>query len=287
MDLFKDTKNRKKIKKLWFNAQDFEVADSSIEKGFPQSIAFSKLLKDHNILHEDSIFLNHSAKEIEPFYFNEIELRLLSPMKSDMDKLNDDFEEYIKELHKEKDSEKSFKSCIDKRNIEELAEELASKLKKRDDIPPKDTVPNLSSIAFILKYYDVEKEKSLSFLFLADAGIDIINTSLENLGYSEKKPLEVEFVKLSHHGSMNSINHKFLKIVKTKKYITLTNCSKFQHPNKETLSFIIINHYKKKKELILSFNYKEIIRNKISKDEEEQYEFTTSYEPLMRYVINE
>lgn len=64
------------------------------------------------------------------------------------------------------------------------------------------SVPNGSSLAFILNY------ENYNFLFLADAHTGSIRKSLQNLGYSSNLPLEVEFVKVSHHGSKYNISKK-------------------------------------------------------------------------------
>ncbi len=93
-------------------------------------------------------------------------------------------------------------------------------------------IPNKSSIALLLTH------NNKNFLLLGDAHITEINKSLIKMGAKEE-PLDVEFVKLSHHGSIKNINKDFLGLIKTNKYIICNPSPKSKKlPNKETIAQI-------------------------------------------------
>jgi beta-lactamase superfamily II metal-dependent hydrolase len=167
---------------------------------------------------------------------NEIELQLLSPYESD-----------LRILEEKEPKNQNPTECL-KNKATQVSTTFGN-----DKRPP-----NKSSIAFILKYNIKE------FLFLADANIDVINRSLESLRYSEDSKLVVEFVKLSHHGSLENINEDFLKLISTEKFIILTDGKNKHnnHPSKEIFP-LIIEHQAKDKNIEFIFNYEGIKNRKL------------------------
>ena len=82
--------------------------------------------------------------------------------------------------------------------LEILAQgKLAAPNKKND-------VPNASSIAFILRC------DGLSILMLGDSFPQNVEAYLRSKGYSEDNPLEVDFVKVAHHGSKHNTSNELL-----------------------------------------------------------------------------
>ena len=68
--------------------------------------------------------------------------------------------------------------------------------------------------------------------------------------------LVVDFVKLSHHGSIRNINLDFLSLIRTNQYVILANGNKsYWHPNKETLVMIIDYHRAYNKKISFIFNH--------------------------------
>ena len=116
---------------------------------------------------------------------------------------------------------------------------------------------NGSSIAFIFEY----NEKSL--LLLGDAHNKIIVNSLEQLGYSEQNPINVDYVKLSHHGSKKNTSIELLKMLDCNNFIFSSNTEIHSLPNKTTIARIVTQ----KPQANLLFNYPEIIENNIFKDD--------------------
>jgi len=110
---------------------------------------------------------------------------------------------------------------------------------------------NASSIAMIIEW----GEKKL--LFLADARAAVVEKSLKKLGYSKDNKLNVNVVKVSHHGSRNNTSKTLMECIKSDKFLISTNGGSGQsvHPDKTTMAYIV--YTQDKPELI--FNYEERI----------------------------
>jgi len=92
---------------------------------------------------------------------------------------------------------------------------------------------NRSSIAFIAEFGDK------SCVFLGDAHMCVVCDSLKRLGYSKAKPLKVDAVKLSHHGSKNNITKDFLELVDATHWLFSSNGDQHDHPDKEAVEAVI------------------------------------------------
>jgi beta-lactamase superfamily II metal-dependent hydrolase len=78
------------------------------------------------------------------------------------------------------------------------------------------------------------------FLWMADALPSVVSESLRKLGYSKKKPLECEYMTLSHHGSKGNTSMELLSMIRCEKYIvTGDGANAYNLPDKETLARVI------------------------------------------------
>src|SRR5690606_6962710 len=68
---------------------------------------------------------------------------------------------------------------------------------------------NSSSISFLLKCPD------LSILLLADSRPEVISQTMQNFGYCKTTPLDVDLVKISHHGSLNNTSQEMLSLIRS------------------------------------------------------------------------
>jgi len=258
----RDKYNRKKIKELWFNSPNHikveRTQDEHIDNG--HAMRFDKLLKDYNIPVRNNIFFNENIKT-EYLINNEIRLHLLSPSFDDLEALKNKFKNEEAKKCGRYNGSKINKEKIDfrEKNLDEIDISSIEFGKKGEN-----SIENNSSIAFLMEY------NNKKFLFLADANIDTINKSLITMGYSENKRLEVEFVKLSHHGSRNNINSDFLSIVKTDNFVILTNGKYHYHPNKEIFR-LILEHEKRDKHINFIFNYEDVAKKVLTTEDEEEY----------------
>lgn len=244
--LNKDKKAFNHIKDVWFNSGkeiakelkidenkdlDIEIIDGAedFHTSPRQGIKFEKYLRDNNLWEEKII------KQGSKYNLSDLKFKILSPS---TDKLNSLLKLYKKEKDyftsgDEYDFQTSLKDFIE--------EESQPNFKFKEDA----SVANGSSIAFIIEY------EAKKFLFLADAHPSVIIEGLNKLKYNKENPLSVEFMKVSHHGSMYNTNKELLEIVKTNHYIISSNATKHGLPNKRTIARIINNN----PNAIICFNY--------------------------------
>lgn len=259
IEMMEEKDNWDKIKEIWFNDSTIKIAIKNGEVGYGDGNALEDLIAESSIIHKKNISFHQDCERSTREYHigSDIKLTLLSPNFEDLKIQVKKWKTYNGEIAGE--------SCIDRRNIDEVVESF--KNKNMNKIKTKKlakatsmSLANKTSIAFILEYEGKE------FLFLGDADIKVITKSLIDLGYSEK-PLKIEFVKLAHHGSKKNINEEFLNLINTNKFIILTDCSSFAHPDKETLGLIVKHDLNRTKKIDFIFNYYELIAKKLSESE--------------------
>lgn len=96
-------------------------------------------------------------------------------------------------------------------------------------------MPNGSSFAFLVSH-DLNK-----FLILGDAHIKQITAKLLSMKYEgvDGKRLQLDFVKLSHHGSKRSTSRAFLSLIETENYvISKSSASPSKNPDRDTIAKI-------------------------------------------------
>ena len=235
--LNKDKEAAVLIKKVWFNSGkeiankfmseenedlDIEIAQESdsFHTSTKQGIKFEQYLREHNLWEGEII---HQGLECNLLGLN---FKILSPNDDKLDRL-------LKLYKKQKDyftsgGEYDFKTSLK----EFIDEESKTDFKFQEDA----SVANGSSIAFIMKY------EERSFLFLADAHPSVVIEGLNRFGYNNDNQLNVELLKVSHHGSMYNTSNELLKVVKTNNYLISSNATKHGLPNKRTVARIIRNN---------------------------------------------
>ena len=115
---------------------------------------------------------------------------------------------------------------------------------------------NGSSIGFVAEF------AGKACMFLGDAHADVVCKSLRRLGYSEAKPLQIDAVKVAHHGSANNITKEFLALVDAKHWLISSDGVKFKHPNDKTVQAITIGAIRPP---TLWFNYRSKVNAKWEK----------------------
>jgi len=252
----KELKNKKStiIKEFWFNSFDEALVSPinySNNTSAKQQIKFDDYIKE--LLPYISYKSKLSIDEVQDLFIGnnqELKITLLSPNNKKLENL---FSKYKKDT-------KNYQTSATSNDYNISIEELAQKKFRKDT-----SLTNGASIAFILEY------KNNKFLFLGDAHIDLVVDRLKELGYNNNNRLNLEFVKLSHHGSSKNLNSDFLDLIECDKFIVLTNGSKHNHPNKEALSRVL-THYKRDKDKNIEFIYNyEHTRNILTSDEKRKY----------------
>lgn len=250
--LNKDKEAVSLIKKVWFNSgkeiakkfmseenKDLDIKIAEETDDFytspKQGIKFEKYLRENN-LWEGKIIQQGLVCDLFGLKF-----KILSPNDDKLDKLLKQYEKQTDyfTIGGEYDFETSLKDFND--------EESQPGFKFRED----NSVANGSSTAFIMEY------ENKNFLFLADAHPSVVVEGLNKFGYNKDNPLNVELMKVSHHGSMYNTSKELLEIVKTNSYLISSNATKHGLPNKRTIARIIHNS----PSAFIYFNYdlKEII----------------------------
>ena len=96
------------------------------------------------------------------------------------------------------------------------------------------SLANRSSIAFLLE------AGTYRMLLLADASpLDLVE-QLQKLGYSPQRPLQVDWIKVPHHGSKRNISDALLALIETDQFVFTADAStRLKLPDKETIAHIL------------------------------------------------
>ena len=160
-----------------------------------------------------------------------------------------------------------------KKPLEELATNVNTHKKDGED------VINRSSIAFTIE------AEGKTLLMMGDADPWIVHAKLKELGYSEEKPMKVDVMKVSHHGSRNNTCNELLDMLDCNNYIISTNggYGNSYHPDRESLAKVLCHPKRYKgKPVNLYFNYeqKQIEQRTgvlLSEDEKQKYNCIVNY----------
>jgi len=129
-----------------------------------------------------------------------------------------------------------------------------------DEFESDSSVYNGSSIAFLL---EVDNTK---MLFLGDAHDQVVVESIKGLGFSEANKLQLDLVKVSHHGSQYNTSSEFLSLLQSSRYVISTNGLKHGLPNKRAIARII-----KGTDGQIYFNYSDVIKPLLLEHEVQDY----------------
>jgi len=252
-----------RVLKKYIERQEANIFEENrLEKiSVQQGSIFSKLL--NNFYSWNSSFNNQAVKvnTNKPIKIgDDIKIILLSPNESKLNSLSKKWLNWLNNIKKidttsnKEEFEYAFEFLMRKEDYIKTNIEKNSSIEKNNFetlyLEGEDTkdlsVPNGTSIAFILEYRDKK------LLFLGDSHEDIIYKNLNELlknGYL----LDFDLVKLSHHGSIENISNRLLSLFSSKRFLISTNGKGYGHPSIITLAKIIISQREIKKELI--FNY--------------------------------
>ncbi|MCF2304895.1 MBL fold metallo-hydrolase [Photobacterium carnosum] len=91
---------------------------------------------------------------------------------------------------------------------------------------------NKSSIVLIITH------NNINILLLGDAHAKPTCEELIKLGYSIKKPIFLDLIKISHHGSKHNTSKELLELVDCTNFYISTNGGNYNHPDKETIKLL-------------------------------------------------
>lgn len=260
-----DDRERKKdaFNNIWFN--NGEVIRTNLKKtnsSTPEILLDDAL--DLNLSIKQGISLENKLKSIGLdsnelicsgviFSFKNIKITVLSPEIDDLKEFYDHWELEKKsklEVAKADDYQKLIEDLLQNHYLEE------------------GTLANKTSIAFILNY----NEKNI--LMMGDAYPSVIEKNLRKLGFDENNKLNLDLVKVSHHGSKYGISPSLIKIIDCKNFVISTNGSNGL-PFKECLARIVSH---RNDNIRLYFNYKnEVTENIFMQQDFTNFNFEVQY----------
>lgn len=163
--------------------------------------------------------------------FKNIKITILSPTLEHIHILKEKWIEIEKELNK-KDYGDEFVS------VQKKKFKIDVKVAPDDSVknPIKDLL-NSTSIACLIEY------KNKKALMLGDAHPEIISKQLKTILKNQQiEKINVDVVKISHHGSKHNTTSELLSLISCNRFIISTDGSRpYNHPDIETINKIIIN----------------------------------------------
>lgn len=182
-----------------------------------------------------------------------MKLTLLSPDTSKLKKMRQSWKSGVKEWAMEAGNlDRAWQSLAEETKFHPGAEltlgpaDLSAKLLEQLKGIDK-SAANGSSIAFLAEF------GGKSCLFLADAHMSVVCSSIRRLLASGSPPLRVDAVKMSHHGSRNNLTQEFLELVDAQHFLFSSNGDKFNHPDQSAVAAVIEGAHRKP---TLWFNYR-------------------------------
>lgn len=238
------------IKNIWFNSgkliaeylNEPENNDLTVglkifhnnETGVNEAIDFEEYIEKKEIWERKIVM---KSKKLDEFG---VKICVLSPDKVQLTKL-------LKE-YKEKTGEDIYTAGKENDWKTPLSDFIIEEGKPGYRFIQDTSVKNGSSISFIITI------SNQCFMFLGDSHPKGIVNSLKELGFSKEKKIDVNLLKISHHGSKSNTNLELLEMVNTNDYYISTDSTGHHHPNKRTLARIVRNN----PSAVIHFNYKEV-----------------------------
>ncbi len=271
-----DTEIPRFIKKVWFNSgkliatkikeEENKALALSIQKsgvvttGVSEGIDFEDFLLKYDFWDKELILCGQEHQ------VHDAKFEILGPTKKQLRKL-------LKEYH-----DKTQDDVYTGAEGNDWATDIATFIQEEGpkyNFSQDNSVKNGSSISFILTL------KGKKFVFLGDAHPNPVIEALAKLGHTAEKPLEVEFLKVSHHGSKANNNKKLLAALSTENYMLSTNSVGHGHPHKRTLSRILTRN----PDAIFHFNYENVREGVFNDADREVYNIRARLTPIIDYKI--
>jgi len=157
----------------------------------------------------------------EPEEMGGLNIRIIGPLKAELDALQADFDEFLQK---------------EGLAVDEVLAAYAD-----------DSIPNLSSIVFVLSHGNKR------MLLTGDARGDKVLAGLEEAGLLEEGKAHFDILKLPHHGSDRNTEAGFFKSLTADTYVVSAD-GKYENPDRDTVEWIIDSRKKSDKYTIV-FTY--------------------------------
>jgi beta-lactamase superfamily II metal-dependent hydrolase len=206
---------------------------SIIMKGFQQATDLTSLAKTLKIPINpefDKLVLVETAPKI--IKFKDITFRILGPTKKNLDKLREEWKDWLKKKKLDQNFEFGLLQILDK------------------------SIPNLSSIMLLAEC------KNKKILFTGDgSGDDIVEALSKNAMLDKQGAYHVDVLKVPHHGSDRNVSPEFFNTVNADYYVISAN-GRDDNPSIDTLKWIIESNNKGNncKKIVFTNNTRNIVK---------------------------
>ena len=229
---------------IWFNAWKHLSSSHGDELGPVQGEYVSALISRHGLPWNDAFnngpVVVPDGQDLPAITLpGGMKLTLLSPDRIRLEKLAPEWAKAVHAAGLEPGAEKEVLDFLSKKkkyrpNDELGAAHLDISALAQAPFEPDRTAPNGSSIAFLAEY------RGKSCMFLGDAHSSVLVDSIRRLlAKRGEEKLEVDAVKLPHHGSQNNVSHELIELIACPRYLISTNGNIFEHPDAEAIARII------------------------------------------------
>ncbi|EOI2437215.1 TPA: ComEC/Rec2 family competence protein [Klebsiella pneumoniae] len=260
-----------------------DLDEGGVDIGFSEGTSLSYLLKTLNYKINERFNGKAITTATVPneFSIGDITIEIIGPTEQSIERIKESwlevFSEYdlkMKGLHKKHSVafERYIESLRHEFDYSDICEETGDSIEvlAGREFTDDNSLNNMSSISFLAT------SGGKKILFLADSDARTILEWMDRKGY---ETIEVDAVKLPHHGSKHNYNKNLLERVRCKKYLISTNGNKHSHPDVETLARIV--RYSKIQPVDIYINHT------IEHIDEKFKETFSSYSPESNIFFNE
>ncbi|HAS6052353.1 ComEC/Rec2 family competence protein [Vibrio vulnificus] len=220
-------------------AAKFSKTNDEVQIGASEGTSLSYLLKSKGIKYNSKAISNETNDQLEVGSFS---IKVIGPTLESLNKLRFTWldvldEEGIQRRILNKSHSTAFEAYVSELTNDYLVdisheentniEALANYIYTRDT-----SITNESSLVLLIK------SDNKLVLKMGDCHVETIISWLDK---NSIDILELDAIKLSHHGSKNNINVDFLQRINCNKFLISTNGKKFKHPDLETIAIISKN----------------------------------------------
>ena len=226
------------IDRVWFNGEKHLPFQP---QGVNDALALAELLEGAHKsawdagTGDEAICLDADGTPWEEELPGGLKLTLLSPDAGKLETLAHEWAKVVEEMGVE--DEETIAARVEAQEnefpgLEPMGtEEVDVTTLAESDFEEDTAAPNGSSIAFPAEY------AGKSVVFLADAHPSLVLSSLQKL--SPDAPLQVDCVKLSHHGSRKNTSLELARHLVSPRWIISSNGAQTKHPNTEAIARVL------------------------------------------------
>ncbi|MFA0145336.1 MBL fold metallo-hydrolase [Vibrio lentus] len=254
---FTDEQDRMSDTKLRALSEELSTAGNRDQIGYSEGTSLSYLLASKNIdcnavVGGEALF----REKCESFTVGSMKFSVIGPEKSVLQDLKDCWKDKLNERRvKPKIISKAYYEAFEQyaktlQDIAPIASPIASTYEtsveslSNVDFDDDQSPTNKSSLSFLIE------SDGKRLLYLSDCHADSVISWLDHRGLEK---VEVDAVKVSHHGSKNNTSLELLKRIVCNKYLISTNGNSHGHPDLEVLARIAVVNKDSGAEIFLNY----------------------------------